>query len=258
MFELKLLPAATISGRVVDDEGKPLRMAQVELHLATDSTPTIPTIEIIRRYTDSSGRFELPNVPAGSPYLIAMGGEGFPGGIAKRDIELTAGQTLDLGDVDITEGQQAEPNRAPAPLQTNANEKSSTSAKNANESLRYAGQVIDAQGQSIEGAKIYLAYWYSIQDSPPDGRPLATTAADGKFQFSMSRHDFRQTGDSVPPWLWGSIVAVAERHGVAWAQSLAFETTGTALAEAIERRSNKVDRLPKYNHASTPSAARCD
>ena len=123
-------------------------MAQVELHLATDSAPTIPTIEIIRRYTDSSGRFELPNVPAGSPYLIAMGGEGFPGGIAKRDIELTAGQTLDLGDVDITKGQQAEPNRAPAPVQTNANEKSNTSAKIANESLRYARPGSRCQGSA--------------------------------------------------------------------------------------------------------------
>ena len=97
--------------------------------------------------------------------------------------------------------------------------------------LVYEGQVVTPDGEPAENATLHLVYWYSDQSSPAAAKPLATTGVDGRFRFEMKRDDFLRTGDSVPPWQWASLVAVAGGYGMTWAHSLAFETTGQVAKE---------------------------
>jgi protocatechuate 3,4-dioxygenase beta subunit len=268
---IELEPCAIARGRFVDKDGEPVRDVEVVADIDHDDHLAR---RLIGR-TDSDGRFEVLLPPGLTYHVAHYARDGrfsaeceaTPGAVfelgdlaygtkltTKQTAKLvkasiasdrtsatepapssvteeasasttpksSAGQKLDLGAIDIADESSTKASAAPP---------SST----ANKDLQYAGQVLDAKGQPVAGAKLYLVYWYSNQERPPEAQPLATTTADGRFQFALSRGDFRQTGDSVPPWLWGSIGAAADGHGVAWASSLAFETSGSALAEAKER-----------------------
>jgi hypothetical protein len=105
------MPAASITGRIVDADGRPAKRVEIELRLKTDADPSIADIEIIRRYSNDTGQFELSTVPAGGPYWLAVGGEGIPSRIIKHDFELTAGQTLQLGEVNVTTAEPRESKR---------------------------------------------------------------------------------------------------------------------------------------------------
>lgn len=86
------------------------------------------------------------------------------------------------------------------------------------ERLAIVGRVVDAKGQPIPGARLYPGNLPSREDSTP--AMLATTGADGRFQFTIARADFaasRSIGMGKPSPL---VAAFADGYGPAWSDEL--------------------------------------
>jgi hypothetical protein len=99
-YLLPLTPSASIIGRLVDADGNPVRAVSIELLLPTESGAR--GVPIARPYVNDQGRFEQKGVPTDHSYLIAIGGAAHRG-IFRRDLQLAAGEQLDLGDIDVSQ-----------------------------------------------------------------------------------------------------------------------------------------------------------
>lgn len=96
---VKLEPAATITGRVVDADGQPYPGATLRADPlpAGDYRPSLPQIG-----AGKNGRFAVTNVPVGCQY--GLGAEGRAANMDrkfawKKDITVRAGETTDIGDL---------------------------------------------------------------------------------------------------------------------------------------------------------------
>jgi RNA polymerase sigma factor (sigma-70 family) len=97
-----LQPAATVVGRLLDRDGRPLANAAitVELHLAPDSAPRSHWRPF---RTDAGGRFRINGLVPGVPYQATV----LPAGRYSQvifDLSLKSGQRKDLGDVKLRNG----------------------------------------------------------------------------------------------------------------------------------------------------------
>lgn len=96
---VKLEPAATITGRVVDADGQPVPGALVgtQPQPGGDFSPRLPEI-----VSGKDGRFTFANLPVGCQYgLFARSGASYVETkfAFKRDINVRAGETTDIGDL---------------------------------------------------------------------------------------------------------------------------------------------------------------
>ena len=93
-----------------------------------------------------------------------------------------------------------------APQEKKAPEASSgTARKGGGEAVVIGGRVLDAQGQPLPGAKVYL--WTRAAKKATDLAVRATAGADGRFRFEAARADLE-----VVAW----VVAIAKGHGPEW------------------------------------------
>ncbi|HEX2476760.1 MAG TPA: carboxypeptidase-like regulatory domain-containing protein, partial [Lacipirellulaceae bacterium] len=173
-----LLPTASITGQLVDEEGQPVRSGEVELHYVTDSGSQRGGIELTDVRADQNGRFELRDLPAGGPYLLAGGDASHGGGILKRDIELVAGQTLDLGTLNVTKAEPAKPQKVTTPT-------TSTDTTKPNNNAGIQGRVVGPDGKPVEAADLYWLSWRMREQPRKKPQLLATTDADGLFRFTL-------------------------------------------------------------------------
>jgi RNA polymerase sigma factor (sigma-70 family) len=103
--ELKLEPAAALTGRLIDADGRPIAGARVgvgyrgEKDVATPTTSGRPQDE--RILTDRDGRFRVEGLIAGLKTMLWASKDGRPlqAGAAFEGIGLRAGEAKDLGDV---------------------------------------------------------------------------------------------------------------------------------------------------------------
>jgi protocatechuate 3,4-dioxygenase beta subunit len=103
--ELKLGPAAVVTGRLVDADGRPIAGARVgvgyqgEKDVATPTTFGRPGDE--RILTDRDGKFRVEGVIAGLKTMLWASKEGRPlkAGAAFENISLRPGEAKDLGSV---------------------------------------------------------------------------------------------------------------------------------------------------------------
>jgi RNA polymerase sigma factor (sigma-70 family) len=100
---LKLQATATVTGRVVDKDGEPLKECRVspsyrdeEIGILLNTRDLYGTSPI---FTDSEGRFTMPNIPAGLTveFDVRTRGGKYLGHVSKPHT-LKPGETLDLGD----------------------------------------------------------------------------------------------------------------------------------------------------------------
>lgn len=164
--ELKLTSGAGVRGRVVDGQGVPMAGADVQL----SSGPLDESIsyrassayfEVARTTTDGEGRFDFAASFAGSPRLTVS----HRAAVSElaQSIVTRQGETTDLGTLTMTRGG------------------------------RISGRVLDAQGQPLAGAQIYVADGTLVfdpseeQDRPAVARsrlaqrPAFESSADGEF-----------------------------------------------------------------------------
>lgn len=109
--DLKLERGGTVRGRVVDAEGVPLSVAEVELAPAAEGGPG--GMRILRGesgpaasgWTDDDGAFALRGIPAGT-FELTVRRAGFARG--KVEAIEVAGEPVDLGDVALVPGERLE------------------------------------------------------------------------------------------------------------------------------------------------------
>src|SRR5437879_3817938 len=80
-------------------------------------------------------------------------------------------------------------------------------------------RVVDPEGKPVAGAKLYLLD-FPAKAMPPQVR--ATSAADGRFDFTVPKGDVRLAPQRyVNPWGQIVVMAVAEGYGPAWGPAIA-------------------------------------
>ena len=112
-----LRPCATIKGRLVDGEGKPVK-GGVRVELVPRDRTTFQHIQVAMATVDSEGRFDCGDLPAGGPYQISaanrtsygfgrrMEPEAFQPFALAKDLKLEPGQQVDFGTVDVNTGKR--------------------------------------------------------------------------------------------------------------------------------------------------------
>jgi RNA polymerase sigma factor (sigma-70 family) len=102
---VRLRPWATLKGRLLDDEGKPLAGAQVRLCYAEYPTVWLPGLDVMKTYADvrtnAAGAFEVGCVFGAKEFALvfAKGGQYRDIGGRYRKLSLAPGATQDLGDI---------------------------------------------------------------------------------------------------------------------------------------------------------------
>jgi len=97
---------------------------------------------------------------------------------------------------------------APAPASTGSQPKADTPS-DSKTTVIYQGRVLDPAGRPFSGAAVYLINYGVKQPKNPPVR--ATSGADGRFRFAVSKSDFDSLYDDAP-WSFGTVVARAKEY----------------------------------------------
>jgi hypothetical protein len=151
-------PATSASGKVVDEVGRPVQGARVELIPLGTGDRADPSRAKPRPYQATSGpdgRFRILDVPADSWFSLGISQRGFSV-LAENGILTPAkGGQVALGTFRLPK----------VPI--------------------VAGKVVDSKGNPLAGARVWARsakdFWLGIV--PPGGRPTAVTGPDGRFEI---------------------------------------------------------------------------
>jgi RNA polymerase sigma factor (sigma-70 family) len=102
---VRLQPWGTLTGRILDDQGKPVSQARVRLHYPTLAAPGAGALEQEFR-TDRQGRFRVEGLMPGLKHALtlrsASGHEALlPAGPALKDLSAETGGVKKLGDIQV-------------------------------------------------------------------------------------------------------------------------------------------------------------
>ncbi|TWT35360.1 Regulatory protein BlaR1 [Posidoniimonas corsicana] len=223
----ELEPCTTIRGQIVDGPDSPLPGAQIRFEPLPggDYSP-----ELVQITTDKQGRFEQTGVLPGTSYNVYSESAQLGFKILARDLKVSPGEAIDLGVIDVTSDDQAEPVRTTAQAQTGETKQGDSS------SSEFAGQVVDPDGNPAAGAELYLVFHIPEAGGllTPSWKPLATTDAEGQFRFTVTPGDFGSYA-TAREFGFGQLVAKHNDFGFAWAAAGLFETSGQTLRKAQER-----------------------
>ncbi|HUY90176.1 MAG TPA: carboxypeptidase regulatory-like domain-containing protein [Pirellulales bacterium] len=227
--KIVLRPYATLTGRVVDRERKPVPNLFVLIGAKPDpGAKPLPgwawesiysNHQLERLPTGQDGKFRVDIVPPGVEYVI----------IARRGAErleattlvVPPGQALDLGDLVLqepkadekaqTKAPAAKPKPAavaPAGEAEAAKTEAPDSSPKATGLTTLRGHVLDPDGKPLAGAKVYLSYPARGQ---LESELLGASNAEGAFEFHFDTSKFdRSHGD---PWNYTRLTATAPGYG---------------------------------------------
>jgi hypothetical protein len=101
-IDITLQPSAAVSGRLLDDEGRPLRDADGMVYYWCDADGKVLNNHSGKLLTDTEGRFRIGGLVPGIRYLaqVRLKGKRVPGTVF-NDLSLKAGESKDLGDVKV-------------------------------------------------------------------------------------------------------------------------------------------------------------
>jgi protocatechuate 3,4-dioxygenase beta subunit len=150
-MEVKLQPAATLAGRVMDPNGKPIQGAylQVMLRESNWGSSFLSSRSVV---SNAQGEFEAPTLPAGHRYSVTASAEGYgQARIETTEDQMTAGKvqagpfTLPLANMSVT------------------------------------GVVVDSAGKPVSGARI------SCFGGSQDNQPNRDAKVDAEGRFTLDR-----------------------------------------------------------------------
>ncbi|HUY36311.1 MAG TPA: M56 family metallopeptidase [Pirellulales bacterium] len=190
--QVVLRPCASISGRIVDRDGKPVPDYSVEVEAVSPSS--VRGFEGLGHLlewlkTGKDGRFRIELVPPGVPYALSAP-------LRRDKLEKTTaviqpGEAVDLGDLRL------QPVGAPAPAPDSEKaaagnaHASPTAAEKDQQSIEFCGRVVGPEGDAVAGARVGLTYFaYGGRRDDRRFRFQTTTADDGTFKLQVP-HDQR-------------------------------------------------------------------
>jgi hypothetical protein len=92
---VKLEPYATLTGRVVNSEGRPVYGARLAAQINIgDFSPRFSPVT-----TDKAGRFRYPELPPGAKYSIYGSAAGYDFFSLGKEVEVEPGKVVDVGDI---------------------------------------------------------------------------------------------------------------------------------------------------------------
>ena len=184
-FVVKLVAGATVTGRVLDEEDKPIANSWVIVSPSPTPFCYLNKTKRGRVYTDAEGRFEisslLPDTDHNFSVLRAEGGYSFLPLDAVANVP--SGEKKALGDFTfrnrVTDGEGS-------PQRVEVTERKAATKQN----LEYSGQVLDPDGKPVAGANIYHVYYMSKPMGlfEPTSKPVTISGVDGRFRFEFT-HD---------------------------------------------------------------------
>lgn len=192
---VELVPAATIVGRLVDDEDRPIRGVEVSMH--PNDEPDDPMLRgtvgkqpwLLSTTTDSDGRFRLDPVSE-MTYQIQFD-QADHELVRVNDVTATAGASTDMGTITLSR------------------------------SSSLGGYVVDSGGQPVSGITVHLTRADGLMTR------RTTTNSEGKFVFDrLSEGEYATKAYSKSFGLAGSLKqAIAEARRIAQQKAVGERVT---------------------------------
>jgi beta-lactamase regulating signal transducer with metallopeptidase domain/protocatechuate 3,4-dioxygenase beta subunit len=223
---VKLEPCAKVVGRLVDEEGLPLKGITIQPSMpgGHDFWPTFRTV-----LCQPDGRFEYPDLPSG--VKVDFSPEGTEVEFIQSFGRMTAspGQTIDLGDIKLKR------RKFTAPISTTRGSEPTAKPQVADANLVH-GRVLLPDGRPAAGARVMALrqFWTAPAKRSPLGRAVA--GRDGQFTISIPKKQPYDGTGSPGGVAW--IAAVADGFG---AQCKVWNSTSQKSKEVVL---NLVPELP--------------
>jgi protocatechuate 3,4-dioxygenase beta subunit len=174
--EVKLQATGSLSGRVLDEEYKPIPAASVqvlELHLVTRGEKKLYNPALAGTVVpDREGRFQLDRLPAGMPYSVNVSALGYTAARGSS-IEMKSGDPLKYPDIVLAKTDQS-----------------------------ISGTVVDPNGQPLAGVRIMGSFVRSEETEPAvqlSASGQAVTDSSGAFRMKdLPRGLIRMTAMRIP------------------------------------------------------------
>ena len=231
-LEVRLQPCATIVGKVLNPGKKKSGHASIQAGIGGIEDEAFKWFEypmIGLEVLDESGAFEFVVPPSDHCSLILNGRE-----MLLEEESLAPGETLNLGTIDA----KANPKTWPKPIRTlssvaqptlkpvgvvRATNSEDLSPTTEQTDLRFAGRVVNKDGEPIEGAKLQLS-GATVGQPGALSEVLAVSGKDGEFSFERPMpavNDIKQR-DALK---YARLVASKDGFGVAVSGATRAETT---------------------------------
>jgi beta-lactamase regulating signal transducer with metallopeptidase domain/protocatechuate 3,4-dioxygenase beta subunit len=230
---ITLEPLGVVTGTLVND-GEPVSGATLNFRVAGDNDYG----RAIRGgATDAEGRFRHDEILPGLRYVISSEGAGMEFSTIAKELEVAAGETVDLGTIDIAVEERPEPMRSgsgEANVQADAESPGNGKRNDDDLALKFSGNVVTPDGKPAADAELYLVFHIPQPTGllQPSWKPMGRTNAKGEFQLTVNPRDLG-IGVRRAETMGSSLVAVKDGYGFAFAPSGLYETSG-AWRKAIE------------------------
>ncbi len=193
-LSVQLQPCVTVRGRLVDRDEEPISGARIRIDVSPseDFAPNLKNVS-----TDADGRFEHTEVLPGSEYAVMAEAASMGFTVLARNLTVSAGETMDLGTINVSNKERPEPKRIKSAKATDSSRKQSTQGNTSiaavlddNDSEATETRLIEAQ--SVEDFAV------KSNDAPaaiirtvillPDGSPATEThVALTGFDYETSK-----------------------------------------------------------------------